>query len=628
MKSFNLNLLFVIIFIYFWIDIGLSQENIAITSNSDTTLTEKSDSLISGISTKEVFWKVNAHETAELIAQDIGDHVRLLPNVSSLDLGSLGHFSPLTFRGSKPQEGIVLINGIVFEDPINGSLNSNTIPINFVDEFSFRGAGAFAPFGLQAPSGILQINTYQFQEIKPYSKVTLRAGDWGYSDIGIVFGLPLSKSSSFMIGGNRQELNGFIIDSDHEGSRIQIRLSYHPHEKFALKYSVLLNRDKVEVPAPLLPDLVPGVSNARREEKRSDHLLSIKLGDLQKNNKQVRGRVFFSRLLQQSFGDTIFFKNRNISLGAGVQYELLTGNHWLAFGGEFKNYDLNSPQLVDNSDQFGHIFVRDVFQFTKNWALGIQGRLEKHSDYSIALNSSGHLDYDLTSQSKIWIGVQSARRYPSFAERYWPTQFFRGDPSLAEEKGTAFEIGFKMNKENNLKLETALFRHRVEDWIGHIELIDSIAFGPSNLGSRTIKGLDIKFIWNYLPGGQFGVIGSLLHVEEEPEKQLQVPEFSIYAYLGMGHNFFDDFVYVTLRLSGRFIGKRYGLIYPSRDSTFPQITTLGGTAVLDGKLTLHFTDAAIFLSIENLLDKRYQLVPEFFMPPKTFRFGIEWEFWD
>jgi outer membrane cobalamin receptor len=573
-------------------------------------------------------WSVNRVRAGRFLGEDIVDFVRLLPNVLPLDLGSLGQFSPVAFRGATPQEGTVLFDGLLFEDPILGFLNSNTIPINLVDEFSFGGAGALAPFGVQAPAGILQINTYQFQANQPYSKVNFRTGDWGYSDLGIVFALPLSKSSSFMIGGSRQELDGFVLNSDHTGSRVQIRLSYHPHSQFSLNYSILLNRNNVEVPAPLLPDFSPGVSNARRKESRSDQVVSLKFGDLQKSSKQVLARVFFSRLLQQSFGDSLLFKNRNHTLGAGVQFDWLSGIHEISLGGEFKIYDLNSFQLKDNTDQFGHMFVRDKIRFAENWKLGIQGRLEKHDDYSVALNSSGNLNYALTPEANIWFGVQTSRRYPSFAERYWPTPFFQGDPNLSQEKGTAFEIGFSMNRENSFTLETALFRHEVEDWIGQTVLADSTAFGPRNLGFRTVHGLDLKFVWNYLPAGQFGFIGSFLQVEEDtPEKQLQVPEYSIYSYVQMGRSFFQDYVFVTLRLVGRLFGERSGLIYQD-GSVFPETTTLGQTAVLDGKMTFEFAYASMFLAIENLLDKKYQRVPGFYMPPKTFRFGIEWELWN
>lgn len=605
------------------------QGGTSVPTPSDSSAADISDSLSSARKSNTSLWKIKADDTDELIAEDVVDYVKILPNAFSLDLGSLGQFSPLVFRGLTPQEGVILIDDFIVEDPINGFLNSNIFPINFVEDITYRGAGVFAPLGAQALGGIFQVNTYHFQGKQPYSKVILRAGDFGYSDIGAIFGLPVTKSISFLIGGNRQEFDGFTFDADHEGSRIHAEILYHPNENFSLRYSAFSNKDKVEIPAPLLPDLVPPTSNGKRKENRSDHTFSLKLGNLLQNNNQSQGKIFISRLLQETLGDSLLFKNRTISFGIGLQHDLIAGNHWLSFGGELKLHDLNSARLGDRWDGIGHVFVRDVYRFVKNLALGIQARLEKHDDYSIALQPSGQLSYEVSPLSTLWFGVQRVRRYPSFAERYWPTQAFRGNPNLTEEKGTAFEIGFRLNKENHFKLETALFRHRVEDWIGLTILGDSIAFGPLNLGSRTIHGLDFKFVWNYLPGGEFGFIGSILQMEEDaPEKQLQAPEFSVYSYLEMGHRFFQDFVYVTLRLIGRFFGKRHGLLYNTQDAILPQITTLGETALLDGKLTFHFTDAAISLSMENLFDKRYQLVPSFFAPPKTFRFGIEWEFLD
>ncbi|MFQ6115158.1 MAG: TonB-dependent receptor plug domain-containing protein, partial [bacterium] len=433
-------------FLIFVRALSYSQEVPPHPTSRDSSAVNLSDSLSSARTLSASLWKIKSGEINDLIAEDIVDHVKILPNVFSLDLGSTGQFSPLIFRAATLQEGSVLIDDLIFEDPINGFLNSNIVPINFVEGIVYQGAGAFAPFGVQALSGAFQVNTFHFKGSQPYSKVILRAGDFGYSDIGVIFGLPVTQSISFLIGGNRQEFDGFTFNAGHGGSRIHAKILYNPNEDFSMKYSAFSNKDKVEIPAPLLPDLVPATPNGKRKENRLDHIFSLKLGNLLQNNNQFQGKIFISRLLQETSGDSLLFKNRNISFGIGLQHNLIAGNHWFTFGGEIKLHDLNSARLGDRSDSIGHVFVRDVYRFVKNWALGIQARLEKHDDYSIALQPSGQLSYEVSPLSTLWFAVQSARRYPSFAERYWPTQVFRGDPNLIEEKGTAFEIGFRMNK--------------------------------------------------------------------------------------------------------------------------------------------------------------------------------------
>jgi len=90
---------------------------------------------------------------------------------------------------------------------------------------------------------------------------------------------------------------------------------------------------------------------------------------------------------------------------------------------------------------------------------------------------------------------------------------------------------------------------------------------------------------------------------------------------------FEKYVYVNLRLIGRVFGESSGLTYENSPS-LPSVVKLPETTVFDGQISFQFSDARLSISMENLFDKKYQLVPGFFMPPKTFRFGISWEFWD
>jgi outer membrane receptor protein involved in Fe transport len=150
----------------------------------------------------------------------------------------------------------------------------------------------------------------------------------------------------------------------------------------------------------------------------------------------------------------------------------------------------------------------------------------------------------------------------------------------------------------------------------------------NNLGNRTVSGLDLQFIWDGSPRRGFGIIANYLQVQENAlEKQLQVPEYSVYSYGELGRPLFQDYVFVKLRIVGRLLGKRYGFAYSAGD-TFPTITSSGPDALLDGRLSFQFSDAKLELSLENFFDRRYQLVPTFFMPPRTFRLTIAWEFWD
>lgn len=578
-------------------------------------------------SQKNPIWHSEVAKTATWLKEDATDLVSFFPNIIPLDYGSPGQFSPLVFRGVTPQGGGVIFDELLLAEPILGHINTSAIPINLVEETNFFDATSWGPFGAQFVAGAFQIIPYRFEGRRPYSKVIFRAGDWAYSDMGIVFGLPIMKSTSLTLSGNRQEIDGFQANRNHRGSHIFARLSHQPNSQFELTFSSLINNHEAEVPAPLFPDFAPFTANQRREESRLDQNLSFRLGNLFEQNRELNGAIFFSKNRLKSFQDSLRFNNRNITYGAALDQKINVGNHRFAFGGEFRVDDLSSGELGNRSDRFGYAFLRDEYRLLSRVAIGLQGRLEKHNGYDMAFMPSAHLIYDFSQTSEVKIGIQRSRRYPSFAERFWPTTTYLGNPQLAAEQSTVLELGLDWPKESDVSFQASIFSNFFADWIGNVTT-DTLFFGPQNLGERTIAGVDFKLLWNYASGGQMGLIGSLLKVDEADfEKQLQVPEVSLYSYVEYGRHFFDRYVYATLRLIGRFYGARYGFDY-SGNVPLPEITQLEPDAVFDGQINLEFSDATLQFSMENLLDRRYQLVPGFFMPPRTLRFGIGWEFLD
>lgn len=560
---------------------------------------------------EELAGVVSIEETRGLIVEDAADFLALVPGVSVIDFGSLGQFSPFSFRGATPQSARIFLDDLPLLEPIHGAVHVTNIPINVVDEIHFANPVA------------LHFTSHPFSSQRPYSKVIFRAGDWEYTDIGITLTMPVTSRSQFFFSANRQELDGFEPTvAGHKGVHVFGKLSYSFSPKVILNYSALLNDNDVEIPAPLLPDLAPTVSDAKRREDRLDQNLSVQIGE------QFVGRLFFSKIEQRSFDDSLLFKNRDFTTGVEIEQRFLFGVHRVSFRGGTRLDHLKSEQLGNSSDWLAHGFVEDEVSVNR-WKLALQLQLEKHQDYSAALLPALNLSYQLSKKSNLWLSARLARRYPTFAERFWPTQFFRGDPGLEVERNAAVEFGVASQQISGIHLEAALFTNRVDNWIGN-SVRDAAAqqFGPINSGARTISGVDGKVTWKYAEFGETGLTGAYWRVwEGDPIKSLFVPEYKLYAYVEGGRLLFQKFVLAKIRLIGRLFGERVGW-QNQTGAPAPNLRKLGTNAVLDGQLSFEFSSARLLLSMENIFNRTYELTPGFVMPPKTFRFAIEWEFWD
>lgn len=569
----------------------------------------------------------SAEEMREIILEDAADLLTLLPGVSAIDFGSLGQFSTFSFRGASPQSASIFWDDMPLVEPIHGTVHVSNIPINPVDR-------VYSLTAAENRAGALRFSPQPFSRKSPYSKVVFRAGDWEYTDIGVLLALPVNDRTQLLFSADRTETNGFFSaprESDlapptlprHKGAHAFGKLSHAFNSKVSLEYSLLLNDNDVDVPGPALPDLVPHFSNARREENRLDQLLKVRLGE------RFEGRVLFSKIDQKTFDDSLLFDNSDFTTGIDLEQQRSLGSHSLILGAGTRADFLKSANLGNRNDWLAHGFVRDDFSFAESWRARLQLRVEKHQDFSLAVLPSATVNHHLSKKSTLSLNAQVTRRYPTFAERFWPTQFFRGNLDLNNENTAAVEIGMSTQVNSGLKVEAAIFTHRSTGWIGNA-VVDTGAqiFGPLNAGARTVSGAESKLNWNYSRFGCAGLAGSYWKAwDDDPIKALFVPEYKLYGYLENGRHFFQKFVLVKARLIGRIFGPHVGWEYEN-NSPLPTLRNLGTNAVVDGQISFKFTSARLLISMENVFDRYYELVPRFSMPPKTFRFTIEWEFLD
>jgi len=563
-----------------------------------------------------------------LIAEDILDYRLIFPALQAFDYGSLGQVSPLSYRGTSPDATPVRFGPFEILDPILGVSSAVAVPIHLIEGLSDNDYILDVATAPEVGGG-LRLRPLSFADNRPYSRVFFRAGDWGYSDLGVFFGLPISESAKLMIAGDRQEYDGFGERMNHTGSRILTGISYRPHSGFALRYTSFLFKNDVKVPAPLLPDLFPYSANAARKENRWQQALTMQWGNLEHSNRQFDANLHVTRLQQETLGDSLLFDNRDLRVGLEIAQRFAVGSHVFGFGGNIAVDQLSSEQLGEQSDYQGYGAIRYSYRPDGRTTVSGQIGVQKQDDFALDWVAVGHVNFDVTQDNRLWLGAKKAVRYPTLAERYWQSSFFQGMPHLAAEKGYSVEIGYGVRIPPSLLFQAQVFTRRVDDWIANDYLTEvGDRFGPQNFGSRTIRGVDSKLIWTVFRDTEFGFIGSYMNVAESAsEKQLQIPEFVVYSYFETGHLFFDEFVFIRLRLSSRLFGERHGLFFASSTS-LPERTVLDPDAVFDIKFSFEFSDAALYVSWENLLDRRYQLIPGFFMPPRTLRFGVDWEFWD
>lgn len=579
---------------------------------------------------------VDSAQLQEFIVEDILDQTRLLPSVTGLDYGSLGQVSPLLVRGSVPQAVNLSIDGFRLLNPLLGYVNSGLVPINLVRRID-----------LHAARNIVDVRLAEFTDLRPYSRVQYRAGDWGYSDIGITFGLPVQKQTHFLFSGGRQEYDGYFYDTGNGvlnqprnlvHSRFLARLNKQVSRTFAWRIIALLNKNKHAVPALLAPDYLLSSGTERRQTNRFDLKATAELGTPKDLGSRWQASMTMANIGQKSIASDILFDNRVRTLGLELSYSRRARSNELTLGASFLRNALKSEQLGNRADLISAFQIDDIWQMNPKWQMasslmtelfnpdaGLAG--EQTAESAVRIYPKVKINRVLSEINRVWLEFWQYPRHPSFAERFWPTEAYHGNPALQSARISGAELGFG-GEPGPFSWVAIFFANYTDNWLSDGIDLAGTFWGPRNLGKRTVTGIDLKARWQYLSRCHLGFSGNYLFVAQNtPEKQLTVPAYDSYAYLDYGRPFFDNYVFISAYFATRFFGRRWGWLRQSV-SALPSVVAREPGMTLNARVNLVFSDVVLTFSYENISNELYEMVPGFYMPPRTFRFSVDWQFWD
>jgi len=99
-----------------------------------------------------------------------------VPGAKVTRSGGIGSRSTLGLRGSKPEQVLVLLDGVRLNSPERGAADLSTIPVRQVQEIEVIRGGGAARFGSDAVGGVVLITTRKAASDGPHADASLTAG--------------------------------------------------------------------------------------------------------------------------------------------------------------------------------------------------------------------------------------------------------------------------------------------------------------------------------------------------------------------------------------------------------------------------------------------------------------------
>lgn len=231
-----------------------------------------------------------------------------------------------------------------------------------------------------------------------------------------------------------------------------------------------------------------------------------------------------------------------------------------------------------------------------------------------SLPASGFMGAILVT-SVVYFLIARSFRAPTFNDLYWPaTGVEEGNPNLQPEKGITYELGIEKEFSEFFKIELTYFRSDYDKLIKWQP--DPAIFRPNNIDAATIQGmeqevsispldyLDLKINYTYLQARDDKTHKFLTY--QPKHKTSLVLNYKGKAGLNVG-------------LEGQFVDRSFDNAANSRYVQRYYVLGLKVAQKLNAKTN-------IFINLDNLLNKKYQIRRGYPLPGFSVTSGIKLEF--
>lgn len=601
---------------------------------------------------------VDAADIAAYGARSISDVLRTVPGLDITESGGTGTLSNVSLRGSKPDQTLVLLDGVRIGDPssIGGEFDFGAFSVTDLERIEILRGPQSALYGSDAMGGVINIITRKGSR-KPRASISTEAGSYGtLATRGGVSGSTEQAWYSFSF--NALHSDGF----SRYGSRIPRitsglagPLERDSTDKFGVRARVGYRlSDQVEVEAGLAHHWLslrldnPGAFDTTRRDNSFD------IGRTRVTEAHVRTKVTaldgaltntltvfgsktdrYNRLGAACF-DPVTFNSPDCLLlysgarfGAEYQGDLRTGDRGtFTFGlrSERESADTAEQwlgvfaaprtQLIDRSQSTHSVFALQQIRLTERWDVSIGGRIDHVRGGQAFPTWRATSAYNIfETGTKLRASAGTGAKAPSLFQRF--SQY--GDPDLAAERNFGYDVGIDQNLlGDRLKLSLTGFDTSYRDLIDFSFAANNGLGGYFNVGKARMRGVEAS-AEAWLVPETWRARASYTYMQavdlDRDQTLLRRPRHK--GSLGLVYKGIPK-----LEIEGRMtvVGARQD---SSNDFPYSRVQ-LGAYARLDARAEYQLNSTlSIFARAENLTNAKYEDVRDYATAGRSFFGGVK-----
>ncbi len=588
---------------------------------------------------------VGSKEIEAAPVQNVQDLLEYVAGVDVRQRGAEGVQTDVSIRGGTFDQTIILLNGINISDPQTGHHNFNLpVSLNQIQRIEVLEGPAARVYGPNAFSGAINIVTK-----KPGSEklsLNIGGGSHRYFNANASTGFFTGKLGHFLSAG-RKSSSGYIENTDFavsdafyssllesEKGTFVFQLGYSEKGFGANSFYTPVYPNQYEQTKTYFSSakwestsalhFTPAIYWRRHRDKFE--LFRKEAPDWYTSHNYHRTDVFGANLnswVQWSLGKT--------SLGAEWRSENILSN---VLGEE-----IQSPVKVPGEDAF----------FTKSKSRNTTSLFLEHAYYRRGLTVTGGLmanhisenttglnvfpgieiSHQLFTGLKIYSSFNSSLRMPTFTDLYYSGPTNIGNPDLKPEKSASVEGGIKLNRQF-IQGHLVVFYQNGKNIIDWVKMESGEIWQPRNLTRLKSFGTEFRIQFNLkdLAGNHFPEKISISYFNNNLEKISQ--DFISQYVLD---NLKNKLVITVNQELSKNLLIYFGVTYQDREGTFTEyVSNNWGKEkqyapfwLFDGKVSYKYKNISIFISANNIFDRKYYDVGNVIQPGRWLKTGISYK---
>jgi outer membrane receptor protein involved in Fe transport len=313
------------------------------------------------------------------------------------------------------------------------------------------------------------------------------------------------------------------------------------------------------------------------------------------------------------------FLHKNDATGGELQATSAIGQAHLLTGGVEGIQDrVDSNALGVHEARRGAVYLQDEFEIAKFLTATLGLRYDMHSIYQEQLNPRVGILLRLPGDARLRASAGRSFRAPTFDDLYWPEDaYVAGNPNLKPETSWSYEIGGEKKFGKFVLFKAAGFFQDVKDLI-RWSMGEDWKYRPSNVKTAKIWGVEAELVLSPFPGWNIPLNYSYLYPRDEETGEAIAFKPKHMFNIGVEYAASCGF---KAALKGRYV--QYYLNSTSKMNR--------DYFILDARVGYEFkiyqkVKGEAFLSLNNALNREYQTVEGYPMPPQSLNGGVSFAF--